>query len=952
MLRPTLLIGLGTSGLTIVSEVQKLVYETFGVNRLPIFRYVYLETDTSKSHEKTPAGSDIMPLHITVQSLQQAYRVLSNNPQLSMDWISKDLPSQLTYNAQGAGGVRPAGRLLLWGDGNFGRVYDAISDAWRDIRNPDAGNVLERDFTAITNRAGFDDRAVVYVVGTLVGGTCSGTFIDLGYVLRSITGMQEAGPLYGMFLVPASNLTISAGYGNTYGAIQELEFFRKPGNFYEEVWPNNVRMGANALPPYAIVYLISSEYGQAGCGAMNLDGCLKMAALRLFCDLVGLSSLRGAVLADGMNEGFGFYATFGISAVMYPKYVLMEAGGCAQGQELCDRWLMSDAYLNATGERVVINRKAVFEEADSFVASQLKHAFGTLGSKGAGSGLRLDIADDIDQIMRKEEPRPPRFLESRFNSGKPGNYYSAVNDNLSAAQDQMVGAIRDFFYEKIRETENFEYLELLLTEISRSFEETLKYWDQARIPTAANEWNDHVTRCVQRLLEGPGTTVGQKRQVLEDRAENLLGQLMMFLMRRVLATLREGLQRGSVTTVDQSVALPTIERLREERKQMQEAREGLRLRGEAIANEVKDVSVPVCRVWSSGSFESDLKLLRQAYSARYGVPSLADMAQEPLWEFLSKVDGGELFVKIKVGYQGRFREFLPAVNVTEEATKHLDVTRQYADRALAGMMRLELPAESGRHGIPRFVLGADSAALDGLVQRLRAQGLHDFQPGQGGHVRSLPLLDHAVVFYEEKSRIDPLNQLAVRSTLEWHYRNPGTDAMGNRIADPAIWLQQRLAYDIRRRARVAQFRALVDFVLDFAVIWGEAHGEWRPAGVRWSGFPVDVQMPPRFQYKDAGGLTREFRLDTDPRLIRDLAENQAQLDALSRAVTQQVRDLGEERLSRTFDEEIKAYLTARWPEQLGRKTEAYFGSPGKRNGLIHSLLGNGAQKGDATARLL
>jgi hypothetical protein len=339
MLRPTLIVGLGTSGLTVVSEVQKLMYETFGVNRLPIFNYVYIETDLSKSHEQTPAGSDLVPVKIHVESLERACRDLRNNPQLSLDWVPPDLPQHLAYNAQGAGGVRPAGRLLLWGDQvnrNFMTAYDAIAAAWADIRNPAANAAMAANHADIVARAGgLSPQPVVYVVGTLVGGTCSGCFIDIGYVLRRITGLGEQGAMYAVLFVPGEGLTLHAGYGNTYGALVELDYFRTPGHYYQEVWPNEVRVPPERLPPYSIVYLISSEYGRHAFAGMSFDGCLKVAGLKLFCDLAGLSSHRGATLADGMNEGFGFYATFGISAVLYPKYALMEAMGCEQGKALC-----------------------------------------------------------------------------------------------------------------------------------------------------------------------------------------------------------------------------------------------------------------------------------------------------------------------------------------------------------------------------------------------------------------------------------------------------------------------------------------------------------------------------------------------------------------------------------------------------------------------------------------
>lgn len=940
MLRPTLVVGIGTSGMEIVSEVQKLMYESFGVNSLPIFRYVYLETDTGKSHEETPAGSDIVPLHLTVQGLRQAYEVLNNNPQLSLDWISKNLPSQLTYNAQGAGGVRPAGRLLLWGDGNFTKVYDALQSAWQQVVNPDSSRALRDRYPELVQRAGgFDNRAVVYVVGTLVGGTCSGTFIDVGYMLRHITGMAESGSLYGIFLLPREGLNLSMGYGNCHGALTELEFFRDPQNFYQEVWPNNVRIPVQQLPPYAIVYLVTPEYGLPQFAGMGLSGCYKVVALRLFCDLVGLSSLRGSVLADGMNEGYGFYATFGIAAVMYPKYALMESAGCAQARALCDRWLMPQAYITATGDSVSINEKEVSDEANTFMAEKLMRAFAILSAKGAQpGGLRLDIEDDIDRIIRKEEARPSAYLAGRFTAGRPGNYYAAVIDNLDAAQDQLIQDIRDFIYEKARATENFEYLELLLKQIHQWLQETLAYWDRCRIPESFNEWNDYVSGHVQRLFERKHVWLGQRRNVLQDRAENLLARLKMFAMRKVLKQLLSSLERGNLTTVDQTVALPTLEHLSAFRENVQRTRESLQQREAAIAAEVSDVSVPIFRVWNSGSFQADLNNLQQSYNARHGPSTVADVTQERAWDLFSKSSSRALFERIKVGYQGRFRELLPPVNVIQVANQQADQTREYAQRALAGLLRLTLRAHSGDHGVPRFVLGAETGALNALASRLSQQGLQDFQPGAGGHVRRLGLFDHAVVFYEEKARVNPAEMLSVAGTLKYWFESPGVDASGAKIHDEDTWKQHRLAYNVEKRRRVVRVQGLMDFVLDFVLIWEpRPGGVWKPVASRWKDFPVTVEVPPRFHFRDASGTERDFELDPDPRKVRDLADTPTYYNVLRDKVVEIVRTLGEQELNRLYEHEVRQYLEARDRETSRAKKEYYFGKAGERDGLIHQL---------------
>jgi hypothetical protein len=603
----------------------------------------------------------------------------------------------------------------------------------------------------------------------------------------------------------------------------------------------------------------------------------------------------------------------------------------------CDRWLMVGLYQPPTGSPLAIVKKTVFEEADQFLADALRGALAALSQTGQRGSLVLDIREDIDRILRREEGRPVNYIDSRFRAGTPGNYYSAVSDNLSAARDQLIRAIRDFVYEKMRHTENLDYTKVLLRQIELSLQQTLAYWDRCGIPKAVSEWNEYVSSYARRMFHNQQTWLGQRRSELEDRAESLLARLKMFCLRQVLGTLQSSLERGSLATADQSAVLPTVEQVERARKNMQDAREALDRRAAAIAAEVADTSVPIRRVWHSGSFDADCANLRQAYSARYGVPSLADVTRRPAWDFLTTTQGLELFALVKVGYQVRFREFLPSVNVIEEATRDPQLTREYAERALAGLLRLDPPARAGQAGIPRYVLGSDPAALNHLVTALRQQGLQDLQPN---HVRPMPLLDHSLVFYEEKCGVNPFAMLEAGETLKYYFEHPAVDSAGIHTVDPGVWKKQRLAYNIEGRSRVAHCMVLIDFILDFVLKWDQAiTGEWEARQTRWPSFPLTPGAPPRFWYVEAGGPKREFALDSDLRKVRELASRPADIEALDKAVNGLIGQVGLDALTQAFDREIRPYLAARFSEaEMNRRTDFYFGQPGRNNGFIHLRL--------------
>jgi len=185
-MQPTLVIGLGSSGLEAINELQRWMYVTFGKNRLPIFQYVCFDSDLRYTPDCTPDGNEIDFHQLRVDGYQHAMEELQQNPSVSADWIDPKLPQQVLGEAFGAGGVRPIGRLLLWGGGNFNIAYQAISRAWQDIVRPNAVNELPPDL-----QQNFVHEPVVYIIGTLGGGTCSGTFIDIGYMVQQICGADR-----------------------------------------------------------------------------------------------------------------------------------------------------------------------------------------------------------------------------------------------------------------------------------------------------------------------------------------------------------------------------------------------------------------------------------------------------------------------------------------------------------------------------------------------------------------------------------------------------------------------------------------------------------------------------------------------------------------------------------------------------------------------------------------
>src|SRR4029077_15874530 len=374
--RPVLFVGLGTSGMKIINEVEKLVYATFNENQFNNCRYVYIETNKKEQPDPLPIESAIVSRPIEVDKMESAVKSLMDNPAIDTDWFSKDLPRQMAYNGMGAGGVRPAGRILLWSKTNFQDVYSTLSAQWASINAMGRGN-------------GNDDAGdpVIYVVGTLGGGTCSGTFIDIGYMLRQITeggdiGMNNARKvhIFGIFLVPCEDTPAEMVCANAYGSLFELDTFRS-GRSYAELWPNGVSAQATVQPPYDNMYLVSPEYGDGSGKIPRLSSCYFIVGLKLFCDLIGMNSHVGRVIIDGSAGGrYTLFNTFGIAAVMHPTYWLSDAAGSQIASDLCARLVHEGTLYNVSGSTPIVTA-TVLEQATSFLDNQIRLEFASIESR-------------------------------------------------------------------------------------------------------------------------------------------------------------------------------------------------------------------------------------------------------------------------------------------------------------------------------------------------------------------------------------------------------------------------------------------------------------------------------------------------------------------------------------------------------------------------------------------
>ncbi len=224
-----LFVGLGGTGadalLRVKNEIQTRMPLPKGDNgqilRSAPNNIAFLAVDTDKEILKKsygvagfdPSGEEFV--NITVDGLPQVYAEVvekhRNEPQ--WNWLDPELNPNGGLN--GANGIRQMGRFMLIH--NIALVQKNFTKAIEDVlRGAKSTNLL------------------IFILGGIGGGTGSGTFLDVAYILRSIALTKTPNvQLHGYVFTPDLNKgnggDVKSLYRNGFAALKELDYWMSAG---------------------------------------------------------------------------------------------------------------------------------------------------------------------------------------------------------------------------------------------------------------------------------------------------------------------------------------------------------------------------------------------------------------------------------------------------------------------------------------------------------------------------------------------------------------------------------------------------------------------------------------------------------------------------------------------------------------------------------------------------
>ena len=331
-LRPTLIVGLGGTGHEVLVRLKARYLDAYGEEVFRIIKLLSFDTAEESKEALTEAGTLIQLdkstelIHIGNVPTTRILKNLELHPTIK-SWLPPDLPARsITAGAQQ---VRPMGRLALFHHFR-GKVQPFLEQAIRALSNirqrGEIGNQAK-----IANTQGIN----IFIISSSCGGTGSGIFLDMAYLLRQLCMGQGLDENYcyinGVLVLPQAFASVNSDaiQANTHAALLELDHFTKYGGFAVE-YPGGV-IATSQVRPFNICYLVDAvnERGKMLAGLNELAPMIAEAVFLQTASQVGdaqKSVFDNVKALDSLDQGYPTaYSGLGTASLTFPTEIVMDA---------------------------------------------------------------------------------------------------------------------------------------------------------------------------------------------------------------------------------------------------------------------------------------------------------------------------------------------------------------------------------------------------------------------------------------------------------------------------------------------------------------------------------------------------------------------------------------------------------------------------------------------------
>lgn len=629
-----LVIGVGSTGLSAIEYAQQYYYEFTKQNSPTNTAFMFLETDENRKPKVVSNGkTEIKSCYICPENIKATLK----------GWQSKYswMPSKADDLNKHAGATHPAyGRVALWSEEH--NVRNMIAKLYNDIGGSPSTNI--------------------YIVGSLTGGTGTGTFIDIAYIARDVT---KNGKIFGMFMLPdeknVGDETKCRSYENAFSSLKSIDMFSKSngGKNFVRTMPGGTEIDLGERPYYNVEFF-TQDFANANASIPELSTLVQSVGFNLVLRLLDVNnqgapfqSIVSAKWKDYQQEN-GFFTSIGFNVFLYPESMLEEyLTTTLIHKNILNRWADTENYIDKHGticsiQSVLPNLKS---NADNFVQYAIEESIEKCQAQSTLGHITFGVAinKEIDTITNKNYKAPSEddYISRLFSSDSPvPKLYSAIHGQAMDLRNELTRKIAKYVDEESTRYQNLEIVKSLIEYIGESIENVINDWNKRfKIDGTAAKWN----KTLQNVLTDRFKDSAVYSILLSKRAlyyEALMGVAkicyfneFMPMLKDINDSLLSRKQAKEIATPD-GVILPSINyfrlissKVRTLLSQKEEnslvAREN-ELKGQLADNKNKQIYY----LYQSGSFDSDVQLAMGKYYNQSKKLEYSEISNDELWQFL------------------------------------------------------------------------------------------------------------------------------------------------------------------------------------------------------------------------------------------------------------------------------------------------------------------------------
>ena len=342
---PALVVAVGQTGRRVVEHLKLVIRDRYAhPDQVPNVRFLYIDTDPTVAPTAVPDDpAALVPREVVIARLNRPAHYLQRDSLPPVDqWMPLGSLYRLARTPGAANGVRAFGRLALFD--NYRLVAQRVRQEIETFLNDES--IIKADkSTGLGLRT---NRPRAYVVAGLAGGTGSGMFLDLAYLIRH--ELRQVGyfkpEVIGLLFAPPADKSAArnATLGNTFAALAELYHFQARRYRYQTTFDKSEAPIIDPDTPFARVAILPLPQST---NAKEQAATAARAARALFQELLtpaGRVADESRSAACNTNPSpLPICQSFGLFRLSWPRPEMLSAATRRFAQRQIQRWTAKDA---------------------------------------------------------------------------------------------------------------------------------------------------------------------------------------------------------------------------------------------------------------------------------------------------------------------------------------------------------------------------------------------------------------------------------------------------------------------------------------------------------------------------------------------------------------------------------------------------------------------------------